>query len=217
MHYPFETPQDWVTYADYLVEVTVVSERPIPTATGSVPATASGPPISAATSSADEYLSRDVTATTISPPVWTRPTLAHTRVLPASIPLNGGGWIVHGTDRKPLKLVNQTRPEVGRHYLGAITCANISIAGGDGSGPTEWLGLELLLFDDGVVGEAPAVSGHSMRKSFEGKRAAEISAILTQTPADPAATPYMAEDPVHRFRDVARDTQPSATPAPGEY
>jgi len=214
---PVETAQDWVTYTDYLVEVTVISERPIPTATSSVPATAGGRSVPAATSSGDGFLHRQVTATTSSPPVWARPTLVRTRLLPASITLNGGGWVVHGTDRKPSRLVNQTRPEIGRHYLAAITYANLSIAGGDGSGPTEWVSLAQLPFDQGVVGEVPAVSGDSMPKSFEGKRAAEVAAVLTRTPADPAAARYMAEDPVQRFRDVARDTQPSGTPAPGEH
>jgi len=212
---PFETAQDWVTYGDYLFEVTVVSERSFPTATSSVPATAGGPSVPAATSSGDGFLPREVTATTSSPPVWIRPTLVRTRLLPALITLPG--WVVHGADKKPAKLVSQTRPEIGRHCLAAITYANISIAGGDGSGPTEWLSLEVLPFDHGVLGEAPAAGVDSMWKSFGGKSAAEVAAILTQTPADAAAAPYMGEDPVQRFQDVARDTQPSGTPGPGEY
>jgi hypothetical protein len=210
---PFETAQDWVTYADYVVEVTVISERPIPTAPSSFPATAKGRPPAAGPR---DVAGREVTATTSSPPVWTRPSLIPTRLLPASITIAGGGWEARG-DEKARTSSGQHRPEVGRHYLAASTYADVSLAGGDGRGPTEWLTLELLTFDNGVVGDAPTASGDSWPTSLEGKHAAEVAAILAQTPADPAAAPYMDEDPVQRFQDVARDTQPRGTPGPGEY
>lgn len=211
---PFETAQDWATYTDYLVEVTVVSEQSLPTPRSTFPATAKGRPPA---STDDEAVPREVTATTSGPAVWTRPTLIRTRRLPASLTLPGGGWVVHGADKKPVRTVDQTRREIGRHYLAAISYANISIAGGDGSGPTEWVSLEMLPLDAGVVGKAPANSVDPMWTSFDGKNTTEVAAIMSQTPPDPAAAPYMTEDPVRRFQDVARDTQPSGTPAPGEY
>jgi hypothetical protein len=210
---PFDTAQDWVTYADYLVEVTVDSERAIPTAPSSFPATAKGRPPPA---SGDVHLGREVTASTSSSPVWTRPTLVRSRLLPTSISLAAGGWVVHDGKRKPFESGNRPRLEIGRHYLAAIAYADPSLAGGDGSGPMEWLAFALLSLDDGVVGEA-ASSGGPMARSLAGKTRAEVAAILTQTPADPDAAPYMAEDPVRRFQDVSRDTQPSGTPGPGEY
>jgi hypothetical protein len=77
------------------------------------------------------------------------------------------------------------------------------------NGNPEWVHLELLAFDDGVVGRGSA--GCPPDETDSGRTAAwdrsetEVADLLRRTPPDPAAVPFMALDPADRWQKVAAE------------
>lgn len=76
-------------------------------------------------------------------------------------------------------------------------------------GQLSWVNLELLAFDDGVVGRGSAgcrpgpFDAGSGREAVWGRTEAEVTDQLDRTPPDPAAAPFQALGPDERWQQVA--------------
>lgn len=75
--------------------------------------------------------------------------------------------------------------------------------------PAEWVWMDVLPFDDGVVGEGPAqcwpAGSRPAREQLWGRDAAGVRGLLASTPPDPLAAPYADLDPGERYQRVAAD------------
>jgi hypothetical protein len=207
---PSRTATDWVTYADHLVQIRVVSERRVP-------------PTKEEQDAGEGIIGREVTVTREAV-LWTRP--GAKEEAPGSIVWAAGGWNFHGKDERPLHFDGVPSLLPGHRYLVPIVHMALSL---DGSGTPTWLplsGTAMLPFDDGVVGDGEQITdfrgtydGHSggetpMRDSVWGKGARAVVEALTTTEPDPAAAPYMSKVPRARYEAAVRGTD-TVLPAPG--
>lgn len=200
---PAMTAEDWVTYGDYLVEMTVTSERRLE-------------PTKDEVERGEGFIGRQVTAQ-FDQPSWRRPTYNEKVRLPESIAISNGGWVFHGKEEVPWIVEGQVPLEAGKSYLALMAYGDVTIAGGRGSEGATWFALDTLPLsqEDTVERIESGPDPYPMRESSVGMSTEAIAQLLRDTPADPAAKKYMDEDPVQRYQNVARDNDAGKSPTPG--
>jgi hypothetical protein len=181
---PDSTLQDWVTYGDHLVELRVVAESREPAPKEEI-------------DRGEGLIGRRVTLE-LGSPKWTRPTFTRAAKLPATLTVDSGGWVFHGTEETRLRVSGEPWMEVGQTYLGAVAYGAI------GDKPS-WFILSSALLANGTVQLEKGDQPTQALSALAGKTTTEIAQLLTATRADPAARKYMTEDPVKRWNDLARD------------
>lgn len=180
---PCETVTDWVSYADHVAYVDVVSERELPFEQLEGEPDGTG------------YLPRDVTAE-VGDVLWTRDGAPS---LPAELTWGAEGWAVEDGERVPVVL--GLRVEVGERYLAVL--ARFSGGGAPAWYPVAPDALFTVGDDDVPEGTGPDTPA---RSALAGESPAEIAALLAATEPDPVAAEYFHLDPVARHEAVIRET-----------
>lgn len=211
---PSTTSTDWATYADYVIEVKVLSEARIA-------------PTSEEVAAGEGLIGRTVQVS-VSEVKWKRPT---TEILaPVRMTWSAGGWAFKGGTEKKLVFADTPELQVGHHYLVAVAYTPVSVTG---EGSSEWIplgGKAMLPFDSGVVGEGETITEHDggsyrgtsedgaspMRDELWAASEAEVEWTLESMVPDSRANPYWHLNAVQRHQAVLRDSTPKQTPGPGE-
>lgn len=196
---PDTTAQDWVTYGDHLVLVTVTEEfRP--------------PPPEEDVKRGEGIRGRSVMLELDSDVLWSRPTLGKsTPDLPKTLKTLAGAWVFHGDVERRLVGGGDPWMQVGYQYLA------IFIFGRDGSTgdePAGWAMFRAVPLVNGVVTDVADRS--PFHAAIVGKKPKEVAKILSETDVDPAAAKYMSEDARDRFVHRQTDVEGSPPAAPGE-
>ena len=175
--------RDWVTYADKVVLVRVISEQRLKPSEDEVAA-------------GEGYLPRQITVQIVRT-LWAQPSA--TRDLPQTVSWLQGAWLF-GKGEPERRLVSDADGawgEVGRDYVAALAFS--------GFGPTEsalkakfWGSLTMIPAQDGVVGRgekgvASAPAG-SLRASADGLSVDALAGLLTAAQPYPAAQKVIDED-----------------------
>jgi hypothetical protein len=178
---PSQTLTDWVTYGDHVVIATVVAERELP-----VPAEVS--------QRGEGLIGRRITAHPTSR-LWSR---AGAPVLPTSLDLLVWGWVLQDGQQILFTSEGAPRPEVGATYVMPV----VRVASG------EWVLLApsaVIPTSQGVT-HAPAAAdvgpASPLARHYDGRPVDELSTALSGTAVDPAARPFMAQDPDQRWASV---------------
>lgn len=197
--HPAQSATDWVTYADHVVEVTLVGEEDIPPSQDEV-------------DRGEGLILRKVTLR-VDKVLWSSDTAA--KDAPASFE-----WIAHGWQFTDGSMDNRTemagegepRIEAGHHYVMAIDWQAPKCDPGDGEIPGQWRGLgseSSIPYDNGVLGQgefqgrtqsskaarlaADEEPDHSLRDEFTGRTAEDLAKRLDGTePARPTQEPFAA-------------------------
>lgn len=191
---PSDGAQDWVTYGDYLVELTAVSVTRIP-------------PSSDETDSGPAHIGRSVTMA-VSKSLWRRPSARGLPELPETLPIFNGAWEVHGTTERPV-LAGLEWLEPGEKLLPILSYTN------PGDGP-EWWSLQSFYEADGVVRFGDDTEMTPGLAAVDGQTPPQVARLLAQTLVDPAAVPYLTVDPVDRYRRTVSADGAPAELGPGE-
>lgn len=180
--FPTDTLTDWLSYADQVSVVSVVSEKEIP--------------------AAPEVLKRGrgeiqrVVALHIDESIW-----QGGGFIPrgGDLQLSAGGWWQKGSSRVPVSGVCTPRLEVGGRYV-------MPLAGHrHGWGPLT-SGSVLAAGEDAIATADVKASGHNpVARSLAGKTVAEIKMILAETPLDPIAEKYRDLPVEERWRAIQAD------------
>jgi hypothetical protein len=182
--FPSETFTDWVSYADHVSIVSVVSEE-------ALPADEIEP--------GDSYIPRAVTLH-IEKTVWTR---EGAPAVEQRIRVITFGWALKDGDRRPVTAWGGPRLEVGMRYVAPLVWAPR-----DGA---DWTPLSLdatLPLDGDRVTTAGIVGLPSpIAKEMSGRSPLELSAILARTPPDPIAQKYFDLPPDERWEAVVRERE----------
>lgn len=193
--FPDSTPQDWVTYGDHLVQLRVARPEPVPPGQ---PATTK-----------DGHSAHGEVTIRVEETLWSR-TGVPADDAPATLAWRAGNWSPPRKQSEPFAFDSRATLLPGHRYLALITL----IGRGDSAG--DWVALDLLWFDTGVVGDGqsrvPSDSAEPlMRDQIWGMTGQQVVAVLQKTPPDPLAQPYLGEDPATRYQHVARDSHPGQT------
>ncbi len=133
---PNLTAEDWVSYSDYVVLVTAVSEKALPP-TLDDRSRGEGMMVRGVRLKVEDVLWSSSNPDHLPPTEWTRPSM---------------GWTYKGGSAdRPMALVDTSRVEVGHAYIMAIDW----VEGSCNTGRGEWLGLgagAVVPADGGVVG-----------------------------------------------------------------
>lgn len=142
--YPNRSTEDWATYAEYVIQFTVVDDR--------------AEPVSASEARRGEgMISRSITAR-VDATLWTSPNAD--RPAPAEIGWDAWGWIFDGDpalfeNLTPAVPQGTSRLEAGHSYIAAITFEEARCAPGDKRVPASWVPLgagAIVPTLDGVIG-----------------------------------------------------------------
>jgi hypothetical protein len=182
--FPSESFKDWVSYADQVSVVSVVSEEAL---------------AEEVIEPGDSYIPRAVTLS-IEKTLWRRegaPSARdHVRVITF-------GWAAKDGERRPVTAWDGPRLEVGSRYVMPLVRAPR-----DGA---EWTPLSLgatLPLNGNVISIAGIVGLPStIAKQMEGKTPTELVEVLAQTRPDPIAAQNFDLPPDERWQAVLRDTQ----------
>ena len=209
---PSSTAAAWVTYADHLVSVSVISEQRIA-------------PTAEEVAAGEGLIGRQVTLST-GPVLWSRS--GAPAAVPATLTWDAGGWNFHGDSERPLHYDGVPSLIPGQRYLIPVTYTALTPGG-----TKTWLplsGTAMLPFDDGVIGHGEVIKSRNaeykgnssgetpLRDSVWGQGPQALVATLRATPPDPAALKYMSQDAAARYQSVVRDAAggSTGTPGPGE-
>lgn len=198
--FPADTAQDWVTYGDYLVELTAVREQTLPPDDNEL--------------MEGEGVYRRQFTLPVEQVWWTRPGVKHRP--PTEQTWVSGGWQFRDGNlqrRKRIPAPNQL--EVGRHYLALCT----HDARGQAETGEEWWCFNAVPVVDGKLRRIDEVRDYGKGPIFHqlrGLTPAEAGALLQRTPPDPSVVPYLDRDAPERYQlgFAAREAQ--ATPTPTE-
>jgi hypothetical protein len=188
---PIDTAQDWVTYADHLVEVRVVSEAD-------------------AQKDADDgepdtgYEARTVDVQ-LDQVLWSRPDAPQ---VPANMTWEAAGWTYDGDDREKSYWWGFPRIEVGHTYVVPIAYWRTGQLSADSHwGPFTESGI--LPYDDGVLGDGEQTpcaepDWAPVAKRVIGETSDALAAILNDARPDPRAVPYMGLGQRQRYLKAVR-------------
>ena len=199
--FPSGTAEDWVTYGDYLLELTATSENTLPPDDEEL--------------SAGEGLFRRQFTFTVDRVLWRRPGVRFSP--PTTHQTVSGGWQFKEGNldrRKPIKDPDQL--EVGDRYVGIFTHDGQGAAEG---GPAWWCFARLPVEGDrlGQVRARPYAGSAVVHTQLRGLTPDEAGALLARTQPDPAVVPYLDEDAIDRYQLKLRaEHRPTAQPGPGE-
>lgn len=146
---PSRTASQWVTYADYVVEVTPVSQKEIP-------------PMKEDLQHGEGVILRDVKLR-VERVLWSRP--GAPKAAPEVFDWTAFGWKFSDGDmnhRTKMAVADAPRIEEGHHYILAIDWQAARCAPGDYV-PAQWDGLgegSILPFDDKTIGEGEMEGQH---------------------------------------------------------
>lgn len=198
---PLATVEDLVTYGDFGAVATVTDERRLPA-------------LDEEESRGEGLIPRQVTMR-VDDIVWRRPTLGEKGALPTTLTLTNGGWEFGEHGERPWIVSGQERLDVGRRYFVMEAFGNAELgsiaAGATPTGTPEWMALVAMpLKEDTVVKSDSDRVAEGVARFFAGRSVAGAAQLLQDTPIDPAAAPYMDEDPVVRYHEARAA---AATPA----
>ncbi|MET9959508.1 hypothetical protein ABZ128_10570 [Streptomyces sp. NPDC006326] len=204
---PSTTARDWVSYADHVAVVRVVSEG-------------EDAPSAEETAAGEGYISRTVKID-VAQKLWSRPGAPE---LPASVTSTVDGWSFKGSTRTPIARENASRLEPGHTYV--IALARF----GDGQWSRTGSGAALP-YDSSVLGngevmsktvtiekapspmppmvEGPGLDATEVAAVAKGQAASALASMLAQATAEPAAVQNAGLDPVSRYAKVTAQTVPT--------
>ncbi|MDX3103535.1 hypothetical protein ACIBO5_60060 [Nonomuraea angiospora] len=189
---PSVLPVDWVSYADHVAEVKLLSEQEIPPSAEEVQA-------------GEGYIGRSGTLA-IQRVLWSR---EGSVPLPSSVTMELAGWQFSGSERGRIAPEDSSRIESGHTYLMALSHYST------GWGPLGPGGT--LPYDEGVIGQgesqgaartldaaraAAAEDDGSVAARVVGQPADALSALLRATAPDPKAAEYRDLPADERFEKV---------------
>ena len=167
-HLPSTTAEDWVTYADHVLLVTVTGEREVPPAPEEV-------------QRGEGLIGREIT-TEVEEVVWSRPD--PDRPAPAVVSWQAWGWQFDGdpdADRTPVVGAGTSRLEVGHTYVVALAWEDARCSAGDPEVPARWTplgGAAVVAAEDGTIGVG----------EVEGRDQTAAEARAADDPDDPNRT-----------------------------
>lgn len=197
---PSSTAQDWVTYADHVVTVTATSAH-------------RGDPDAGVDESGEGIVPRFVTLR-VDESLWSREGAPEPP--PSELEIIWGGWSVsEGEDEQPFITADTVEISVGSSYVLPV----VYLALFDES--PSWTPLSVaavLPVADGTIGrgsrwntfagpqesyQPPADDPNvELRREVWGRPVSYLTSVLTATPADPAAEPFMDAEPADRYQSV---------------
>ncbi len=210
---PTETLQDWVTYGDAFVSVTVKSEEELP--------------LDEVEKERGEGMTpRRLTTDVDRKGSWQRAGRKGPEV-PADLEITQGGWIYHGGKKVARWAANgEVWPEVGEHFAVLLSYTDLMVAvdretrkinRDDRSPGAQWAVAELIPLDgDQAAPTLEQRADESALGDIAGKTVPEITALLDATSPDPAAEKYMDLDPFVRYQMTKLDQATTPSPGPGE-
>ncbi|QES46603.1 hypothetical protein DEJ50_00795 [Streptomyces venezuelae] len=202
---PSSTAGDWVSYADHVAVVNVVSEN-------------EQPPSAEEVQAGEGYISRTVKID-VAQKLWSRPGAAE---LPASVTSTVDGWSFKGTTRTPIAREGASRLEPGHTYVIALARFADGQWSRIGSGAA-------LPYDGAVVGngevmskpvttqkaplsamiEGPDLQTRAVAVVAKGQAASALAGVLAKATPDPVAVQNSGLDPVARYAKVTGQTAPT--------
>lgn len=206
---PARSAQDWVTYGDAAVVVSVVAEhrgqRSLPEA-----------------DAREGTIARTVDLA-VDSVLWRRP--GSREQVPAEMTWTTTGWTFSGDDERRMTMANQPDLVGGHQYVVAVVFRPVNP---DGSQPASWIPLAsegIIPADDGKLGNGPgivkkdpAVEGEEppLRDMLWRRDVAAVTDVLSRTQPDLAAEPWMTADPVERYVQTMAAKSRPGLPAPSE-
>ena len=192
--FPDDTLQDWVTYGDYLIELTATSETTLDPDQNEL--------------REGEGLFRREFSMSVDGVAWSRPGAKHPA--PKTLKWTSGGWqFKNGNLDHRTRINDPNQLRTNHHYLGFCTDAwNHS------EEEYRWWCTRIPVVDGKVTSPAPVrdSDGKQVFDAIEGKTPREAGQLLSQTAPDPAAVPYMDKDAIDRYQAVAAAREASPTP-----
>lgn len=185
---PNSSVEDWVTYGDYVAEVSVDSESRIPALPSEV-------------KRGEGLIERSVSLS-VSNVVWARPTLASSVPSPPpEIDVLNGGWVFHGNEEGRLVVDGDPWMEVGSTRIAVLTYGRLH--GGDPS----WFLLAQTSLRSGMVSstEPEALPAAS---SLSGKSVKQLKTALRSTEPNSQAAGDMKVDPLVRWERASAEPTP---------
>lgn len=191
---PDQTLEDWATYGDYLLFVTVESEK-------------RDEPTAEELKDEEGLATRRLTIAIDQDPVWTRPTLAAKHDIPPTETIVNGAyaWYSGSQADKPERRISYTNAPwmvVGGQYLYLVLFSNLHLYH-----PTEEPDRVQMLFYAGLALDNGIVAPDTMNygggfAALAGKNLDQVKKTLDQQPVFPGAEPYMDIDPIQRHMDA---------------
>lgn len=192
---PGETFEDWVTYADQVAVITVVSEQRMPLGEWEM--------------QHGEGIVGRLIIVRAQKTLWNRPS---GRSAPQEFIMNAPGWLLDENRLIDFALRGASRLEVGHTYISAL--ADITYGGEGGWQP---IAPEAVLpYDEGQIGRGETRGGEirtAVADSAAGKRDGYFATQLAQVKPDPAAEAHSSKDPISRYRAVHWRTPPATASA----
>jgi hypothetical protein len=140
--------------------------------------------------------------------LWSRPGVSQQP--PSTLDWTSGGWQFKNGNlnrRTPIEEPNQL--QTGHWYVGFCTHAG---SYSDGGNP--WWCTRILMVADRLARPALVRDSESepIFDALDGKTPTEAGQLLSQTPPDPQASPYMGMNAIDRYQVVARAREVTAAP-----
>ncbi len=166
-HLPSTTAEDWVTYADHVLVVTVTDDAEIP-------------PSEEEVQLGEGLIGRQVTMS-VDRVLWSHPD--PDRPAPETVSWQAWGWQFKGDPdgRWPVVGSNTARVEPGQTYVVALAWEEARCAQGDARVPAQWVplgGAAVVPADGGIIGVG----------EFEGRDQTAEQAKAADSPGDPNRT-----------------------------
>ncbi len=192
--YPADTAQDWVTYGDYLIELTAVTETTL------------GPDENELYEG--EGLFRRVFTLKVARVLWSRPGVAQPP--PTTLDwTSGGSQFKNGNLNRRTRIKEANQLQTGHRYVGFCTHA-----GRHSDGRDPWRCTRIPVVNDQLARPTPVRDWGSepIFDALDGKTPTEAGELLSHTPPDPQANPFMDKDAIDRYQAVAGAREATPTP-----
>ena len=192
--FPYETLEDWKSYADHVAVFTVMDEEEVPFKPADDASKTEG------------SIQRKLTLR-IDETVWSA---ADAPALPAQIKMNAPGWVLHDGKRSVLRISGVPRVRPGERYLAPLVRVETIT-------PPRWwplyAGAQLLVEHGRIAPNAQA--DPSLRTELAGQTVEQVAAAVERQAPDPVAFEHRAKRPYDRFQTVKRQ-KGRGVPAEGE-
>jgi hypothetical protein len=192
--YPMDTAEDWVTYGDYLIELSAVSETTLDPDENEL--------------FEGEGTFRRVFTLTVDRVLWSRRGV--TQLPPSSLDWTSGGWqFKNGNLNRRTRIEQPNQLQTGHRYVALCTHAGKYADGGD-----PWWCTRIPLVD-GRLARPTRVrdwGSEPIWHALEGKTPVEAGQLLSHTAPDPRASPYTDKNAIDRYQAVAAVREASTTP-----